>query len=133
MVPGLLQDLRHKRLWWAVGIGLVVLVVYLSLTPEPPDVPDVSGSDPGHLIAYFTLMGWWAQLVRGRGRLIAALALAGLGVGLEYVQALTDYRTFDVVDMRDDLLGVAAAFVLTLSPLGRALAALEARAAAWLR
>lgn len=129
MVPGVLQDLRYKRLWWAVGIGLVVLVVHLSLTPEPLEVPDVGGSDPGHVIAYFTLMAWWAQLVRGRGRVIAAVALSGLGVGLEYVQALTDHRTFDVVDMRDDVIGVATAFVLTLSPLGRVLAALEERLA----
>jgi len=130
VVSGLLQELRYRRLWWAIGLGLVALVVYLSLTPLPPDVPDVAGFDPGHFVAYFTLMGWWAQLVRrGWGRVAIAAALVALGIGLEFAQALTGYRTFDLLDMRDDAIGVGAAFVLTLSPLGEALAALERRLA----
>jgi len=111
-----------------VGWGLVGLVVWLSLTPDPLAVPDVEGFDPGHFLAYFTLMAWWAQLVRaGHGRIIAALALIGLGVGLEYVQALTPHRTFDVNDMRDDSIGVITAYLATRSSLGEMLLALERR------
>lgn len=115
-------------MWQAIGVGLVALVVCLSLTPDPVAVPDLGGFDAGHFAAYFTLMLWWAQLVRpGWPRLGVALALVGMGVGLEFIQGLTDYRTFDPRDMRDNAIGVAVAFALALSPLGGALAAFERR------
>lgn len=108
-------------------MGLVALVIYLSLTPKPPELPD-AGIDPGHFIAYFALMAWWAQLFGPlRARFVVAVLLVGLGVGLEYAQSFTDYRTFDLDDMRDNAFGVAVAFVLTLTPLGRALLAIEKR------
>ena len=128
MVPGLLQGLRFPRLWWAVGAGLVALVVWLSLTPDPFEVASAEGLDPGHFIAYATLMLWFAQLLRpGRGRIAAAVALVGLGAGLEYAQLLTGYRHFDPEDMRDNAVGVAAAYLVALTPLGSALVWLERR------
>jgi VanZ family protein len=128
MVSGLLQGLRFGRLWWAVGAGLVVLVIWLSLTPDPLDVGGPEEFDPGHFIAYAVLMFWFAQLLRpGRGRVLAALALMALGVGLEFAQLLTDYRHYDVHDMRDDAVGVAVGYLLAMSPLGTALAFVERR------
>ena len=128
MVSRLLPGLRYPRLWWVIGAGLVALVAYLSLTPEPIDSGDVGGHDPGHFIAYLTLMLWFAQLLRpGWGRVVAAVALVGLGVGLEFAQGLTTWRTFDVADMLDDGIGVAVGFLLAMTPLGGALAALERR------
>ena len=114
-----------------MGVGLVALVVYLSLTPDPIDVGGPEGFDVGHFSAYFTLMIWWAQLVRPTWpRIAAAVALVGLGIGLEFIQGFTDYRTFDPLDMRANALGVVAAYFLALTPLGRALASLERRLAA---
>lgn len=126
MVSGLLQGLRFWRLWWAVGAGMVALVTWLSLTPDPLAVPDVEGFDPGHFVAYAALMLWFAQLTRpGRGRVVAAISLLGLGVGIEYAQLLTGYRHFDVDDMRDNSFGVAAGYLAALTPLGTAIAAFE--------
>ena len=120
--------MRYRNAWLAVGAGLVLLVVYLSLTPDPVDVGGPEGFDLGHFAAYFTLMIWWAQLARpGAPRVAVAVALVALGVGLELVQGLTDYRTFDPHDMRANAIGVAAGYFLALTPLGRALAALEGR------
>ena len=117
-------------MWWAIGLGLVALVIYLSLTPYPPDAPKVEGFALGHFMAYFALMGWWAQLATpGRARLVVAMVLVGMGVGLECLQMLVPNRTFDLDDMRDNALGVGAAFVVTLSPLGEVLVALERRLA----
>jgi VanZ family protein len=117
--------------WWAVGAGLVVLVVWLSLTPDPLSVYRPEGFNLGHFIAYTVLMLWFAQLLRpGRARMAAAIALVALGVGLEFAQLLTDTRHFGLLDMRDDALGVALGYVLALSPLGTALLFLERRLAA---
>jgi hypothetical protein len=117
-----------RRGWAAIGVALVVLVAWLSLTPLPVEAAKLDGFDLGHLSAYFTLMAWWAQLVgRGAPRLALGVALVAMGVGLEFAQALTGYRTFDPADMRDNALGVAAGFAVALTPLGGVLRAIERR------
>ena len=101
-------SLKLRRVWTAIGIGLVALVVALSLTPRPIDFGVEEGDKLGHLLAYFTLMFWHAQLHPDRhARLALAVAFVLLGVGIEIVQGLTGYRTGDVVDALVNTLGVA--------------------------
>lgn len=117
--------LRWRALWLAVGWGFVAVVVYLSLNRDPVPVPDV-GFKLGHVLAYAWLMFWWTHLVSpGRARLLLALALVALGVGLEFAQDMTSYRHFSVDDMRDDAIGVIAGWLCALSPLGRILPAID--------
>ena len=118
--------LRHHGAWLAVGWGLVLLVVYLSLTPDPVDAGQVGSVSCGHFLAYFVLMFWFAQLYRSRSALLGlAAAFALLGVTLELAQWMTTYRTFDFADMRDNALGVAVGFALGNTPLGLTLSRLE--------
>jgi hypothetical protein len=116
-----------RRAWLAGGAGFVGLVIYLSLTPDPLAVPSVENVKTGHVLAYFWLMLWFSQLWhRSLPRLVLALALLALGVGLEYAQRQTGYRTFAYADMRDDLIGIAAGWAAATTVLGRVLAAGEA-------
>jgi VanZ family protein len=106
------DPLRFQRLWHAVGFLLVALVIYLSLTPELPALARAPGDKVGHVLAYATLMLWFAQLhSRVRARIALALAFVALGVGLEFAQRLTDYRSFDMQDMFADALGVALGWI----------------------
>ena len=106
------QPLRFVRVWRTCGAALIVLVVYLSLTPDPVSVPGPNGDKVGHLLAYAVLMGWFAQIDRGRmERVLWAIFFVALGVGLEFVQGLTDYRTFDIFDMAGDAVGVAVGWL----------------------
>ncbi|MBE9563646.1 MAG: hypothetical protein IMF17_00270, partial [Proteobacteria bacterium] len=61
-------DLRLRFLWLAIGYGLVVLVVYLSLTSQPVDLElNVPYEDKFfHALAYFTLMAWFSQIYHDR-------------------------------------------------------------------
>jgi VanZ family protein len=54
-------------------------------------------------------------------------ALVGLGVGLEFVQGWTGYRSFDVMDMLADSVGVLLGWMLVLTPLVRVVAIIECR------
>ena len=120
--------LRWRKFWLALGIGFVLLVVYLSLTPDPPELGIPQGLKIGHVIAYGWLMLWFAQLYRSahrRGLLAATLCM--LGIALEYVQGMTDYRGFEYSDMLINTGGVIVGWMGASTPLQNSLNWLESR------
>ncbi|HET9577656.1 MAG TPA: VanZ family protein [Usitatibacter sp.] len=118
---------RHERVWIAFGFAFVLLVIYLSVTPDPVRAPTVENFKTGHIIAYLWLMLWFAQVRRSPAtRLVIGLLIVALGVGLEYVQRYVG-RDFAYSDMVDDAIGVAAGYLLALTPLGSLFARWEQR------
>ena len=113
-----LREFRHPALWvglWMAGWGLCIA---LSLLP-PIELQGPRDSDKiGHLLAYFTLSAWAAMLFRtGRARLVAALALVALGIGLEFAQAqLTVTRQGDWRDAVANTLGVVIGQLMAFTP-----------------
>lgn len=108
-----MSPLRFRSVWLAVGSVLVAVVAYLSLTPDPLEAGRFHGVKVGHLIAYATLMLWFAQIFRSTpGRIAVGLLLTFLGVVLEYLQGTTGYRSFAHADMRDNALGVVLGLAL---------------------
>jgi len=104
---------RVRRLWLVVGWVLVLLVVYLSLTPSPIEVPIEQGDKFSHALAYLVLMSWFANFYETPiQRAGLALGFILLGVGLEFVQRWTGYRSFDVIDMVAGTAGVVLGWVL---------------------
>lgn len=86
---------------------MVLAIVYLSLTPAPPDIDLSEGDKLGHFLAYGTLMFWFGQLYRGAGERVAyAAGFIALGLALEGLQALLGYRTYDTFDLVANTLGV---------------------------
>ncbi len=121
------MPLRFTRLWNVLGSGFVLLVIYLSLRPDPPDLGVSGGLKIGHAIAYGWLMIWFAQIYRAMGsRLLLATAFCALGVVLEYLQGMTDSRGFEYSDMLINSSGVALGLVLARTPLENCLQTLEA-------
>ena len=112
---------KHHRVWLSAGWLLIALVVYLSLIPHPPEPLSFSNADKlEHGFAYGSLALWFCQIyVSTHSRMVTLAALIGLGVGLEFVQGWTGYRTFDVWDMVADSIGVLFGFLLVRTPLGR--------------
>ncbi len=112
--PGPPSDaaLLFRRYWLAAGWALVLLVVYLSLTPHPVEIPVEEGDKFGHVFAYAALMSWFANLYEQPARRVqSAAGFIALGVGLEFVQRWTGYRSFEVADMAADAVGVAAGWL----------------------
>jgi glycopeptide antibiotics resistance protein len=90
----------------------VVAIVWLSLTPSPPQVEFRESDKVGHVLAYGLLMLWFAELyVR---RIFFAFGFIAMGVGLEFIQGMLGYRTFDVLDMLANTAGVFLGWLAAL-------------------
>jgi VanZ family protein len=113
--------LSYRRTWLTGGWLLIGLVVYLSLTPHPPELLSFPDADKlEHAVAYGSLALWFCQIyLSTRSRMIVLAALIGLGIGLEFVQGWTGYRTFDVRDMAANSVGVSLGLLMALTPFGR--------------
>ena len=97
----------------AAGWGWAAAIVWLSLTPSPPEV-DIAYSDKlGHLAGYGLLMFWFTQLyVARRSRIVHAAIFLAMGVGLEFLQGTLGYRSYEIADMYANTLGVALGWAL---------------------
>ncbi len=122
--------LRFHTIWLAIGIALIAGVVWSSLSPELP----VSGfqfphaDKLNHLLAYFVLMAWFAQIYMQRGnRQWLVIGFILLGVILEYLQGLNPSRLFEVTDMAANALGVMLGWLVTRGSMGRLLYRFERR------
>jgi VanZ family protein len=128
------KRMRYAALWHAVGRIGIVMTIALSLLP----VPDVGlhveqGDKIGHVLAYFALTFWYAQLSTTRRQLaLRALAVLALGLTMEALQTLMPWRSGnDPWDMLANTVGVAAATLAGLTPLRGLLSATERRVLAY--
>jgi len=96
----------------ALGWGWAATIVWLSLTPSPPQVDVQFGDKIGHFGAYGLLMLWFCLLYSSAStRTRHAAAFIAMGIGLEFVQGWLGYRTFDVMDMAANTIGVLLGWV----------------------
>lgn len=105
-----------RRIWRFVGWFGIALLLYLSITPQPPEVPIAGGDKLGHALAYAVLMYWWSQLLDSpRQRYGLAAGLIALGIAIEIMQGWTSWRTFDYADMLADGAGIACGFAMSVA------------------
>ena len=91
----------------AGGWLVAAAIVFLSLTPNPPELDLEQGDKLGHLLSYGVLSLWFCLLYRGwQVRLGFAALWVGMGIALEFAQGATGYRTFEFADMAANSLGV---------------------------
>lgn len=116
--------LRYLNLWISVGWMLILLVCYLSLTSRPPDLNiEIENIDKlNHFLAYFVLMGWFAQIYKTkRSRFKFVLFFILMGVTLEIMQGFSQVRSFEYSDMLANTTGVMFAWFVTKGQLKKSL------------
>lgn len=124
-----IRPFRHPAIWFALWAAMIVLVIALSLMRGPP-IPDLlTIGKADHFIAYLALAVVAVQLFASRNaQVVAALALVGLGIGLEFAQGyLTTWRDMSVFDGCIDTVGVLAGMATSWTPVARALLRIEGR------
>lgn len=114
------RHLRFRRLWISVGVLLLLAVAISSIITLPQPLKAIMLQDKvAHTLAYASLMGWFSQIYRhDLTRLILAIGLVAMGVGIEFIQGMTLTRQFDVLDMVANTSGVALAWALAYTWVG---------------
>jgi len=110
--------LKLRSFWLAIAYGLVIVVVYLSLSSNPVkiELPFLHQDKLFHALAYFVLMFWFAQVYHiNAKRNFIAIGLISIGVSLEFFQSLNPLRYYEVADMLANSTGVALGYFLTLT------------------
>ncbi len=124
------RPLRFGKTWQGLGWAMVACVVWLSLTPQPPQPPSFLAWDKAqHFVAYGGLMAWFGMAFFRHWRW--PVFLIGLGIGLEFLQGLGGIRSFDPFDMVANSIGVGLGIALIKTPFGQSLAAIDALLAQW--
>jgi VanZ family protein len=117
---------RLRRIWLFLGWCFAAYVVYVSLTPSPPEIAHKIWDKATHLLAYVWLMLWFAQLHQTLARKArTALALIGMGIAVEILQGVGGVRHADAFDALANALGVGGGLLLSCTPLGTVLRWLE--------
>lgn len=120
-----MTDLRFIKLWHFIGIGIIIFIFYMTLTPHPVQLSG-SGTDKlFHFSGYFVLMAWYTQLLKHRT--VAVLLFITMGIGLEFAQLLVNTRSFEWADMLANVSGVVIATFLFRGVLTRLLFLFETR------
>ena len=124
-----MHSFRFAKLWLVQGWMLVAFIVVLSLLPKPPELIGFEQSDKlSHIIAYMTLMLWFANIYPQRPyQLRLAVGFFAMGVGLELLQGMTEYRTFAYTDMLANGIGILLALYLSKTRLATCLLRLDTR------
>lgn len=107
--------LHYRRVWLTLGVVWVGAICYLSLASlRGAPLPEINHIDKFfHFMAYAGLMGWFAQLYWSFStRVLLACGLISMGIGLEFLQALTPERQLEVADMLANSTGVLVAWLV---------------------
>lgn len=113
------NTLHWRGLWHIIGLILVAIVWYLSLTSAPVRVDLPQFDKVMHALAYFVQMAWYAQLYRShKKKLLVAGLFIGMGILIEYIQSFHPMRYLDIADMLANTFGVGLAYALSYTALG---------------
>ena len=113
--------------WMVGGVGLAVLT-WASLIPLDPGSLPSQHDKLAHLAAYGTLGAWFGTFAPSRRWPLVWMGLGLFGVGIEFVQGQTGYRSFDTHDILANWIGVSLGMAALAAPLRYGLASRHARA-----
>lgn len=107
--------MHYRTLWLSLGALYIALILAASLLRTPDIELPVSHTDKIiHFLMYFILVAWFAQLYKKpHHRTVILIAAVLLGIAIENIQGITDYRSFDNLDIVANTCGAFCAFLLS--------------------
>ncbi|HYM86245.1 MAG TPA: VanZ family protein [Pseudoxanthomonas sp.] len=123
-----LKPLRWPRAWlgaWSLAVLALIVVCLIPLDGLPP-LPDNSDKVE-HLLGYFLMAASAVQLFRSHALWRMAAGLVALGIGIEFAQGMTAYRSADPYDALFNTIGVMLGMATALTPWRDVLLRIEKR------
>lgn len=111
MLKLIIQLLRGKVFFFALVVTIAIAVLSLiKLGNQPINFTYLDKIE--HTLAYFVLCFLWLVSIKKKGmKFVVIIAVVLFGILLEVLQSvLTDYRTFDYMDMLANTFGALLAF-----------------------
>lgn len=120
--------LKHKNIWRTIAWLIVLVIIVLSLIPDPDKITPFSASDKlMHTLAYGVSMLWFGLCFKREKLFAIGGGLILLGITLEVIQGQTGYRTMSLYDIIANCAGVITGLLFSFSPLSRSLQYIEQR------
>ena len=112
---------RRSGLWWTLGWGMVLFILYATLAPSRL-VPDPHLNDKvEHALAFFGLTFWFGGLLRRRHYWLLSVLMSLLGAAIEVAQGTMGLgRDMDIHDWIADDCGVLLALAVLMTCVPRA-------------
>lgn len=109
-----LRGLIGSRALQGLWICAVVVALLATLLPQPEQTPRFAYADKVFHCGYFLLLGMLAALSQREDIAArrAALSMVGLGVLIELIQWFLPWRSFELLDMLADSVGVAFGYAV---------------------
>jgi VanZ family protein len=118
--------LKYSNLWQVIAYFIILLIIFLSLIPNPEEVTPFSASDKVlHIIAYAVAMFWFGLCFRRDRLYVIGIVLVILGILIEIVQGQTGYREMSLYDIYANITGIVIGFLLSFSRLSLTLHYIE--------
>ncbi len=95
-----MKKLKLQKLWLLIGLIYIVVIFYLCLRRSTGTTPSFAHLDKIiHFSAYFIMMSYFAQILKKSSYKKAFIAFLLMGVLIEFLQLMTGYRSFELLDM----------------------------------
>ena len=119
--------MHYRSLWLILGFFYIGLILAGSLLRVPDIDISISHTDKVvHFLMYFILVGWFVQLYpKPDKRIQILIAAILLGMLIEYLQGMTSYRSFDIIDEIANSIGALSAFLLARTTFASLLATFD--------
>ncbi len=119
--------LHYHQLWLVIGLSIVCLIIYLSLTTQGmPAMGKLLNDKISHALGYFGLMLWFTQIFNNnKTRLVIACLFILMGVTLEFIQGYGGVRVYEVADMAANATGVILGWFAAAAGMDQLLRRLE--------
>lgn len=109
-----LKNFKFPTIWTTLGLFQVFITFYLCLRESSGAPPLFEHIDKVfHFTTYFWLSFYFSSIFEKRIHLPQTILLISMGVLIEFLQKLTETRSFDIYDMLANTLGVFLALLLT--------------------
>jgi len=123
-----LKALKYMRIWWSVSFLMVAGVYAVCLMPIQGPISGPEYADKiWHFVTYVMVMLWFSQLYHPRVQRWILLGVILMGFSIECLQALTPWRSFELMDMVANISGAILGAWMARSELHQFLFNIEAR------